>query len=420
MKSLQKVSRKNLDDSVKFLRGIAKRIYNYRRDVLADDQLKTLEEIRHNLLLTNTKSNTELNIMCEEYREKLQLIGGDIFPQSFIAENAEILMFAAILSLGIRTFFFQPFKIPTNSMLPTYAGMTFELTGKKLSKLERLKRFIFLGAINYSMKTQSTGTVYVPLMKKSKNKRHDSSYGGVIDYEIVNARKWFGLLPTKLREYTFIVGNKPSSLRVPLDFSLDDVVLEALFNKNVTYHDIIANNNKNSFVKINDRMFFNTEIKKNAGEEVLSFDILTGDMLIVNKFAYNFMPPKIGDPIVFKTRKIKALNSDKYYIKRLVGTPHDALHIENSGLMRNGTEITGSKAFHNNKLKTNNYPGYVARGNLAKGREVIVPAENYFALGDNSPNSLDSRYWGFVPSKEIVGQAIIIMYPFTHRWGLAK
>jgi signal peptidase I len=358
--------------------------------------------------------------MCTEYKEKLQLIGGDIFPQNILAENAEILMFAAILSLGIRTFFFQPFKIPTNSMLPTYAGMTFELTDKKLSKFERLKRFIVLGATNYSMKTECTGTIYVPMMKKSKSKKHDSSYGGVIDYEIVNARKWFGLLPTKLREYTFIVGDKPISLRVPLDFSLDDVVLEAFFDKDVTYHDIIADNGKSSFTRIDGHIYFSTGIKKRAGEDVLSFDILTGDMLIVNKFAYNFTTPKIGDPIVFKTRKIKALKSDKYYIKRLVGAPGDVLRIEDSGLIRNGTDISGANAFQNNKLKLDNYPGYVARGNLAKGREVIMPKENYFALGDNSPNSLDSRYWGFVPAREIVGRSIVIMYPFTHRWGMAK
>jgi signal peptidase I len=276
-----------------------------------------------------------------------------------------------------------------------------------------------LGTNSYLMKAEQTGTIYIPLMKKSKSKKQDNSYGGVIDYEIISARKWFGLLPIKLREYTFIVGNKPTSLRVPLDFSLDDVVLEALFSKNTTYHDIIMDN-KSSLTRINGRTFFSTGLKRRAGENVLSFDILTGDMLIVNKFAYNFLPPKIGDPIVFRTRKIEKLNTDKYYIKRLVGIPGDTLRIENTCLLRNGIAITGAKAFQNNQLKANNYPGYQAKGSLAKDQEVTVPAENYFALGDNSPNSLDSRYWGFVPDKEIVGRAIVIMYPFTHRWGLAE
>jgi hypothetical protein len=63
MESFEKISKKNLYDSVKFLRGIAKRIYNYRQDILTNDQLKMLEEIRHNLLLTKTKSNEELNNM---------------------------------------------------------------------------------------------------------------------------------------------------------------------------------------------------------------------------------------------------------------------------------------------------------------------------------------------------------------------
>jgi signal peptidase I len=41
-------------------------------------------------------------------------------------------------------------------------------------------------------------------------------------------------------------------------------------------------------------------------------------------------------------------------------------------------------------------------------------------LGDNSANSLDSRYWGYVPEKSVIGKAIFIYYPFTKRWGLAE
>jgi signal peptidase I len=331
-----------------------------------------------------------------------------VFPQSFLAENAEVLIFAAILAIGIRTFFFQPFKIPTNSMFPTYAGMTFELTDKKPGKLERLKRFITLGATNYLVKA------------KSKRGKGDSRYNGIIDYDIVNARKWFGILPTQLRRYTLTVGNAEVSIKVPLDFSLDDVVAEALFNKSKDLGEVLSRINKNSFINLSGSIFLNTGIKKQVGEEILSFEILTGDMLIVNKFAYNFRPPSMGDPIVFRTSQIRSLHSDKYYIKRLVGGPGDVLRIEGSGLIRNNEPIAGAQAFEHNRLRENSYPGYVARGNLAKGRDLMIPDKNYFALGDNSPHSLDSRYWRFVSDREIVGKAVVIMYPFTQRWGLAK
>jgi signal peptidase I len=57
---------------------------------------------------------------------------------------------------------------------------------------------------------------------------------------------------------------------------------------------------------------------------------------------------------------------------------------------------------------------------LPVGGKVTVPANSYFALGDNSPRSLDSRYWGFVPDKDVVGRPLFIYYPLTSRWGLAR
>jgi signal peptidase I len=61
-----------------------------------------------------------------------------------------------------------------------------------------------------------------------------------------------------------------------------------------------------------------------------------------------------------------------------------------------------------------------ADGMLPRGVSVTVPAHSFFALGDNSPRSLDSRYWGFVPEKDVVGRPLFIYFPLTSRWGLAK
>jgi signal peptidase I len=56
---------------------------------------------------------------------------------------------------------------------------------------------------------------------------------------------------------------------------------------------------------------------------------------------------------------------------------------------------------------------------LFAGQEITVPAGGYLAMGDNSGNSLDGRYWGFVPAADIVGRPLMIYYPFTKRWGPA-
>ena len=56
----------------------------------------------------------------------------------------------------------------------------------------------------------------------------------------------------------------------------------------------------------------------------------------------------------------------------------------------------------------------------AAGRTLKVPEDSYYALGDNSGNSQDGRYWGFVPAKDVVGRPIFVYYPFTSRWGPAR
>ena len=49
-----------------------------------------------------------------------------------------------------------------------------------------------------------------------------------------------------------------------------------------------------------------------------------------------------------------------------------------------------------------------------------IPKDKYYALGDNSYNSQDGRYWGFVPAKDVVGRPIFVYYPFSRHWGPAR
>jgi signal peptidase I len=116
---------------------------------------------------------------------------------------------------------------------------------------------------------------------------------------------------------------------------------------------------------------------------------------------------------------------DQYYIKRLVGVPGDKLELKEPALWRNGKPITGAAAFDKNAKRKERYPGYrngQPGQNFLKTASdtVTVPARSYFAMGDNSANSLDSRFWGFVPEKDVVGRPLFIYYPFSRRWGLAQ
>ena len=73
-----------------------------------------------------------------------------------------------------------------------------------------------------------------------------------------------------------------------------------------------------------------------------------------------------------------------------------------------------------NAAKEGEYGGYINQTLLAESRTLEIPDNKFVALGDNSANSLDSRYWGFVPDRSVIGKAIFIYYPFTKRWGLAE
>ena len=111
------------------------------------------------------------------------------------------------------------------------------------------------------------------------------------------------------------------------------------------------------------------------GEKILSFDILTGDLLFVDRITYNFFPPKVGQGFVFKTDNIHSQYMEKpqgsgnqvkqYYIKRLVGTPGDVLEVKSPVLTSNGQPITGAAAFDKNARREGLYRGYENRGMLS-------------------------------------------------------
>jgi signal peptidase I len=187
-----------------------------------------------------------------------------------------------------------------------------------------------------------------------------------------------------------------------------------------------------------------------------------GDLILVNKFHYGIRLPVInlkltdgtpvarGDVMVFRYPPKPSLD----YIKRVVGVPGDKIAYLNKVLTINGQPISkasipeffdadtmryskqfeealpiGSTPDEMNKLRAHrllnddNVPNFVSgitdfafKDNCTynvEGLECTVPAGHYFMMGDNRDNSLDSRYWGFVPEKNIVGKAFFIWMNFA-------
>lgn len=119
------------------------------------------------------------------------------------------------------------------------------------------------------------------------------------------------------------------------------------------------------------------------------------DFILVNKFVYKFKEPKAGDIVVFHPPP-EALAGDKDYIKRIIAAGKDTLEVKNGNLYING------------QLKTEPYVENKADYEYSL---VKIPQGKFFVMGDNRSNSGDSHVWGFLPEKNVVGKAIVIIWP---------
>lgn len=122
----------------------------------------------------------------------------------------------------------------------------------------------------------------------------------------------------------------------------------------------------------------------------------TNEYVLVNKVSYLFQAPKRGDVIVFHY----PLNTTQDYIKRIIGLPGDTVRTDQTHVWVNGVEL--------------NEPYISMPFNPDATKTWKVPPGDYFVLGDNRPVSDDSRYWGFVPKDLIVGNAMLVYWPFSN------
>ena len=408
---------------------LADKIFNYRRDQLTGAQIQDLRQKCADLRfkLKQKADAGKLKLGIESLEGVLKQVGGTFYPKSSIVENVEFFMVAAIIVLGIRTYFIQPFKIPTNSMWPSYYGMTpqvFKQPADEPGALATAIRFAAFGARPHRLDAPAGGEVLIPI-GGAENR-------GLVHCRIVDGHSWL-IFPTKVREYTLLVGDDPVTVRVPLDFDFDWLVFDAFFSHGDSYsgeafvseirRKIAAGDVETHVVDGEAVRCIRTGRRVEAGTRVLAFDVLTGDQLFVDRLSYHFVRPPIGSGFVFRTGNIPGIaetNGDQYYVKRLVGQPGDTLEIKGYRLYRNGRPITGAAAFEKNARRQEDYVGYRNVGALALGETMTVPPHSFLALGDNSANSADGRYWGFVPEMDVIGRPLFIYYPFTRRWGPAR
>jgi signal peptidase I len=139
-------------------------------------------------------------------------------------------------------------------------------------------------------------------------------------------------------------------------------------------------------------------VDSNSMEDTL----FEGDYIFVNKLAYDFGDPKIGDIVIFKS----PLNPTKDYIKRIMALPGQTV------------EVIDKIVYVDNQIAMivpnakNTDPKILpmqlsSRDNFGP---IQVPSDEYFVLGDNRDNSQDSRFWGFVPKENIKGKAVFVYW----------
>jgi signal peptidase I len=172
--------------------------------------------------------------------------------------------------------------------------------------------------------------------------------------------------------------------------------------------------------------------------ESMERTLLVGDYLLVDKEHYGppgiwdflmpYRPVRRGDIVVFHY----PLKPSDHFVKRVIGVPGDRIHLDRKRVYVNGKLMAEPYAnFRRGSFDPfrDNFPAtpgpyhdvstswYQQMRKLVHDGELIIPANSYFVLGDNRDDSLDSRYWGFVPRENIVGRPLVIYWSAEARGG---
>ncbi len=146
--------------------------------------------------------------------------------------------------------------------------------------------------------------------------------------------------------------------------------------------------------------------------------LLIGDHILTRPFGGSLESPERGDLIIFQY----PVDQRQTFMKRVVGLPGDRIRLANKQLVRNGESVREPYVVHKTSYVDDyrdNFPAgsppyqlptdWMVENHTVNG-EVVVPPDSFFVLGDNRDQSLDSRYWGFVPTQNVVGRPVMIYW----------
>lgn len=339
-------------------------VRNMREDIMPEKELKELSDSESRLRAAVETGNASAIVLSIERLTKIINKISPYVKGGWLRENFEILVVALAVAMSLRAYFLQPFKIPTGSMQPTLYG----ITSVQKDKPDLMDKYPLK-----LLKYVATGKWYSERYAKSSGTMSRPSYSSKAPSVVV-----------------FEIGGK--NYKIP--------------------RDAISKNRYELKFKPGDIV--------NKGELLWSGIVTRGDHIFVNKIIWNFRKPHRGEIMVFTTTGIKGIQQGTHYIKRMCGLPNENVSINPPNLVINNkivNEPDGIKRVTSNP----NYQGYKNAGHLSSPNcSWSLKDDQYFAMGDNTGNSLDSRYWGSVPKRNLVGPAVIIYWPFSKRWGLAK
>ena len=296
----------------------------------------------------------------------------------WIKEWIEPILIALILALFIKTFFIQAFKIPTGSMRNT------------LIEHDR----ILVNKLIYRIRDPKRGDVVVFRYPGISFFRQED----FIDKDIF-------LLIDKIKT---IISNKeyPYSLR---DFNLSLAGLNSFFYS-IAPFEILKYELKNN-IKNREAIKLIREFEKKYKKEFKSFT--DEELKIISENSYG----KRLKRLILEEAFLGICPVSNYkkehkrdFIKRLIGEPGDIVEIREGNIYINGKIVTKP-----NIIRDNYYYNKESWHYAKTFQQIKVPHGAYFALGDNSANSSDSRNWGFIERKDFLGKAIFIYWPLK-RW----
>lgn len=391
------------------MRKHVRKLLNHQRDILSEKAISELEAAMRNVdqAVAERADKAALEKQMEEL-EKTANKWLKPYPNAQWRENVEVLLVALTIAMGIRTFFLQPFKIPTGSMQPTLYGVTSVPDyGKARSQDEadeqsRLRDALTIPGGLQRAKEWFQGISYVHIV--AENDGTLQAVGRPLRFLIFSIRQ------------TLVVGGKTYTIWFPPDYGSPPAgTLEG-----------------RSGIRIG--QFFR------RGEDVVKLKVQSGDHLFVDRMTYNFRVPRRGEISVFETKGIHGLRQDQFYIKRLVALGGERVQMGNDRhLIIDGRRLDSSTprfeniyAFDPGKPpRDSEYSGHVNQliaekfgyhGALAplfpNESAVFTLADRHLmVMGDNTVNSLDSRTWGDFSSTNVIGKSFFVYWPITERFG---